>query len=147
VSSTRIGFQHILNFVFVRHSVTGFIAALQSVNERKTLRAEGGQNRSKSGIHLDEIFARMEEVARQNGDPAPIRSQVEITAAEAVRNGFVKIVPSGSGSSAPRYVATDDFYDMSLFVAALEGFDSMVADARVDGRFYDLFEELDAREF
>lgn len=105
------------------------------------------QSDSAPGIHFDEIFARIEELARDSGDPAPIRSEVEKTAAEAVRNGFVEIVPSGSNSPAPRYVATDDFYDMSLFMDALEGFDSMVAGARVDGRFFDLFEELEGPDF
>lgn len=125
------------------------MAALKSVDvlwKKVAAKVLQEDYRGQQGIPFDQIFAQIEQVARARGELAPIRSEIETTAVQALRAGFVTVIPSGSTSSAPRYVATDDYYDMALFPAAMEGFDCMLATAREDARFDNLFEALDATE-
>jgi hypothetical protein len=126
-----------------------FMAALKAVDTKKrTLDAKrsGGKIRAERGIPFDQIFAQIQQVARTYGESAPLRSEVETTAAEALRVGFVTVVPSGSASPALLYASTDDYYDLALFMATVRGFDYMLETARQDERFDDLFKEVDATE-
>jgi hypothetical protein len=140
---------HVFSSAFVRGSIVPFMATLKGlVTLKKALDDHGlePEKRDLLGIHVDQVFARLEEVASLLGQPAPVRNEVERTASNALDFGFLMEVPIQFPWPEPRFIATDNYYDLLLFIAALDGFDSMLAVAREDERFVELFKRLDAKE-
>jgi hypothetical protein len=132
-----------------RYSIVPFMTILEDLAKRNktvNVKKSGRKNRGQSGVNVDQVFARIDEMALMIGHSAPLRHKVDKTATDALRAGFVKVVPGSSASSSPRYTATDDYYDVLLLNAASEGFVSLLMAAREDGRFDDLFEEADAKD-
>lgn len=79
------------------------MAALQSVEQEHPGRA---------GTQIDEVFVRLPVILRMEGLPAPSRSDVERTAADAFRAGFLTAAPSSSEVPMTRFHSTDDFFDL-----------------------------------